>query len=83
MAEEAGVDINFKMVKNYLDKNKYDLSIYKDLLKKESSTNRVELVNYVEKNLDFSDIVGNMEGISLREERELNSKKKNIWFNFS
>lgn len=76
MAEEAGVDINFKMVKNYLDKNKYDLSIYKELLKKESSTNRVELVNYVEKNLDFSDIVGNMEGISLREERELNPKEK-------
>lgn len=76
MAEEAGVDINFNMVKAYLDKNKYDLSVYKELLKKESSANRVELINYVEENLDFSDIVGNMEGISLREERELNEKEK-------
>lgn len=76
LAEEAEVDINFKMVRKYLDKNKYNLGVYRELLKRESSANRVEVVNYVEKNLDFSDIVGNMEGISLREERELNRKER-------
>lgn len=76
MALEIDMKINFKYVKKYLEEDMYNPEIYRIIMENEEIFNKVELIEYVEDNFDFSDIVGNMEGISLRDERELNNKEK-------
>lgn len=76
MAENIEMNINLKKVKKFLEKDAYNPEIYRSLLECDTFLNHVELVEYVEENLDFSDIVGKMEGISLRDERELNKKEE-------
>lgn len=76
MALETETKISFKDVKKYLEKDMYNPEIYEIIMENEEIFNKVELIEYVVDNLDFSDIVGNMEGISLRDERELNNKEK-------
>ena len=76
MAEQIEMKISFNMVKSYIEKDSYNPNIFRDLLESEMFSSKVELIEYVDKNFDFSDIIGNMEGISLRDERELNPKEK-------
>lgn len=76
MAENIEMNINLKKVKKFLEKDAYNPEIYRSLLECDTFLNHVELVEYAEENLDFSDIVGKMEGISLRDERELNKKEE-------
>lgn len=76
MAEQIEMKISFNMIKNYIKNDLYNPNIIRELLESDMFSNTVELVDYIEQNFDFSDIVGNMEGISLREERELNEKEE-------
>lgn len=62
MAEETSVEIPFKTVKKYLDKDINNKQTYSIVMESKSMSNKIETIKYFEKNFDFSDITGNMEG---------------------